>query len=291
MNIFVTGATGYIGSAVARQLLASGHRVTGLARSEESARRMSECGVHPVMGDLMVRDSILSAARDADAAVHAGSPGNESNCEADEITVGAILDVFAETGKCFVYTSGIWILGPTGAEVADEDWPIHPFPTVAWRTEVERRVLHAAEHGVRTVVIRPGVAYGQGKGIPAMLRPRADGAVPFVGNGSNHWPLVDVDDLARLYELAIEKAAPASLFLAVSENLLVSDVAEAMREGQRALRVESIPLETARVRLGQFADALVLDQQASSERAMRLLGWVPKAPSLIEDLQAGSYVA
>jgi nucleoside-diphosphate-sugar epimerase len=291
MNIFVTGATGYIGSAGARQLLASGHQVTGLARSEESARRMSEFGVHPVPGDMMDRNSVLAAARHADAAVHAGSPGNESNFEADKITVGAILDVFAETGKCFVYTSGIWILGPTGAEVADEAWPINPFPMVAWRPEVERRVLHVAEHGVRTVVIRPGIVYGQGKGIPAMLRPRADGAVPFIGDGSNHWPLVDVDDLARLYELAIEKAAAGSLFLAVSENLLVKDVAEAMRDGQGALRTESIPLETARVRLGQFADALVMDQQAAGDCARLMLGWSPRAPSLLDDLRSGSYIA
>jgi nucleoside-diphosphate-sugar epimerase len=290
MNIFITGATGYIGSAVARRLFASGHHITALARSHESAQRLTEQGYHAVMGDLMDRNSILAAARDADAAVHAGSPGNESNCEADEVTVGALLDVFAETGKCFVYTSGIWILGPTGADVADEDWPINPFPAVAWRPEVERRVLHTAEHGVRTVVIRPGIVYGHGKGIPAMLQPRADGAVPFVGDGSNHWPLVDVDDLARLYELAIEKAAPGSLFLAVSENLPVRDIAEAMREGRHATRIESIPLDAARTRLGPFADALVLDQQATSKRAMLLLDWSPHAPSLLEDLRHGSYV-
>jgi nucleoside-diphosphate-sugar epimerase len=291
MNIFITGATGYIGSAIARRMVAAGHRVVGLARSEQSVHQLTNLGIHPHRGDLMDRDSILFAAREADAAVHAASPGNDSNCEADEITVAAILDVFAETGKCFVYTSGIWVLGPTGDSVADEDWPLNPFDTVAWRPEIERRVLHAAEHGVRTVVIRPGVVYGEGKGIPAMLRPRADGAVPFVGDGSNRWPVVDVGDLAQLYALAIEKAAPGSLFLAVSENVRVRDVAEAMREGQRAARVEPIPLETARIRLGLFADALVLDQQASGKLAMQMLGWAPQAPSLIKDLQAGSYVA
>jgi nucleoside-diphosphate-sugar epimerase len=289
MNVFLTGATGYIGSAVARNLVRAGHRVSGLARSEEADQKMRAIGVHPHRGDLMDRESILEAARGCEAAIHAGSPGNESNAQADEITVTAILDVFHETGKCFLYTSGIWVMGPSGDSPSDEETPLKPLPMVGWRVEIERKVRHFAEHGMRTVVIRPGLVYGEGRGIPAMLRPRADGAVPYVGDGANRWPVVDVHDLARFYELALEKAPAGSLYLAVAENVLVSDVAEAMREGQNALRVESIPLEAARVRLGEFADALVLDQVMISERARRELGWAPQAPSLLEDLRSGSY--
>jgi nucleoside-diphosphate-sugar epimerase len=290
MHIFLTGATGYIGSAIARELIDAGHRVVGLARSDEAARKLIEHHVHPYRGDLMDRSSILAAARPADAAIHAGSPGEEDNRQADEIMITAILDVFRETGKCFLYTSGMWVMGETGPVPMDEDAPLNPLEMVAWRAGVERRVLHFEEHGMRTVVIRPGIVYGHGKGIPAMMRPRADGAVPCVGDGSNHWPVVDVDDLARLYRLVVENATASGVFLAVSENVLVRDVAEAMCEGQRARCIETIPLDRAQERLGFLADGLVLDQLATSERAMRVLGWVPHAPSLLDDLRCGSYI-
>jgi nucleoside-diphosphate-sugar epimerase len=208
---------------------------------------------------------------------------------ADRTTISAILDVFAETEKSFVYTSGIWILGATGTQVAREDWRINPIPRVAGREEIERRVLHAAEHGMRTCVIRPGIVYGRGKGILGMVCPGLDGVVRFVGDGENHWPVVELEDLARFYLLALEKAPAGSLFLAVSENVVVKDVAEALRAGYGARATESIPLETARAQMGEFADALVLDQQADSAHARGVLGWTPQAPPLLESLKTSPY--
>jgi nucleoside-diphosphate-sugar epimerase len=288
MKVFLTGATGYIGSAVVEKLLAAGHEVTGLARSEEAARKLEALGARSVPGDLHDSESIARASLEADGVIHMASTGGADAPQADTEAVAAILDALNGTGKPFIYTSGVWVYGNTKESVVDEESPLDPTPLVAWRPPNEQRVLEAAARGVRSIVVRPGMVYGRGGGsVGEMVQAgREKGAVRFVGTGENRWTLVHVEDLADLYVKALERAPAGTLLLAaVGESMRVREIAAAAaRAAGVDGRTESWPIEQARERLGAYADALVLDQQVSAAKAMRLLDWKPRAPSLLEEL-------
>jgi nucleoside-diphosphate-sugar epimerase len=284
LKVFLTGATGYIGGAIADALLAGRHTVGGLARSDQAVRTLGAKGISPFEGDLRSPASLRKAIAESDGVIHAGTTNDG---RIDQEALRAMLESLRDSGKPLIYTSGIWVLGDTGGKIADETWPPNPAALVAWRPGVEQLVLAAAKSGVRSVVIRPGVVYGRGAGIPAdfVKSVRETGAARYVGAGENHWPLVHVEDLAGLYVLAAEKAAPGELFLATDGSAYrVREIAEA------AGRAESWPLNEARITLGPYADALALDQLVSSEKARSTLGWQPRAVSILEDLQHGSYV-
>jgi len=293
MKIFVTGATGYIGTAVCEALAKAGHKVIGLARSPESADKLSQRGIEPHRGELKDKESLRTATRKPHGVIHAASPSDATSAEMDNSLLDAVLAELKGTKKAFVYTSGIWVIGDTGGKIADENFPLHPTPLVAWRVACEQRVVDSAKDGIRSIVIRPGIVYGRGGGIPAtMIRSaKLRGAVQFVGNGENHWPVIHVEDVADLYVGALEKAAAGSLFHAAEkDSVTVRDVAQAASEGAGLPgKVAAWPLEEARKTLGPFADALVLDQQISSERARKILGWKPTQAGILEDLRRGSY--
>lgn len=289
MKLLLTGATGYIGSAVAEALRRAGHEVTGLARSDEAAERLKTQNIHALRGDLKDAEILSAAAREADAVIHTALPHTPDAPDIDRKAIEAILSALEGTNKPFIYTSGIWVYGATGDTVATEESPLNPTPLVAWRPRDERIALEASGRGVRSIVIRPGIVYGHGGGIVGgMIREaREKGIVRFVGTGENRWPQVHVDDLANLYTLAIEDAPAGTILNGTShESVRVREVAEgASRAGGATGRVEAWPLEEARESLGFYADALALDQQVSGERAENLLGWKPKGLSLLEDLE------
>jgi len=291
MKVFLTGATGYIGTAVAERLRAAGHQLSGLARSDQAAARLDAAGVTPIRGDFTNPAAVASGARSANAVI---SMATTYDAQVDAPAVDAILDALAGSNKPFIYTSGIWVNGDTGGIVVDETSPPEPVELVAWRKAVEDRVLASAGRGVRSVVIRPAIVYGRGGGIPAGFRDsaRKDGAARFVGSGQNRWPMVHVDDLADLYLLALERAPAGTLLLAASgpAHPVKELAAAASRGAGRSGNTAEWPIEQARVELGSgYADALTLDQQASSRRAEDLLGWRPHRPGPIEDLESGSY--
>jgi nucleoside-diphosphate-sugar epimerase len=290
MMVFLTGGSGYIGSVVAEKLKAAGHELSGLARSDASAARLTAAGVLPIRGDFSDAARVGSAARDADAVI---SMATTYDPKIDGPAIEAILDALAGSNKPFIYTSGIWINGENGGRVFDESTPPEPAELVKWRLPVENHVREAAGRGIRTVVFRPAIVYGRGAGIPAGLveSARKEGAARYVGTGENRWPLVHVDDLADLYVLALGKAPAGSLFLAVSgASLRVRDVAAAAsRAAGQEGRTMAWLLSEAREKMGPYADALALDQQASGKKAEEELGWRPHRPSLIEDLERGSY--
>lgn len=292
MKVLLTGATGYIGSVVAERLLAAGHEVIGLARSDEAARKLEASGVSPLRGDLQDSEVLTKAAREADGVIHTASTGDANAPQADAQAVAAILDALEGTSKPFIYTSGVWVMGNTNDRVADEETPLDPTPLVAWRPAIEQRVLAAAERGVRSIVLRPGMVYGRGGGsVGEMVQAgQQKGVVRFVGTGENRWSLIHVEDLADLYVKALEKAPAATLLMvAAGPSMTVREIAEAAAHAAGVDgRIESWPIEQARERLGPYADALVLDQQVSAEKAMRLLDWTPTAPSLLEELSQGS---
>jgi nucleoside-diphosphate-sugar epimerase len=211
----------------------------------------------------------------------------------DGPAIDAILDALAGSNKPLVYTSGIWSHGDTGGAVVDETSPPRPAALVQWRQAVEDKVREGAKRGIRSVVIRPAIVYGRGGGIPAgfFQSAREEGAARYVGTGDNRWPFVHVDDLADLYLLALERAPAGSLLLGVhGPSRPVREVAAAASRGAGAGgRTVAWPLEEARKKLGPYADALVLDQQASGRRAQELLGWRPSRPDVLEDVERGSY--
>ncbi|HEX6617788.1 MAG TPA: NAD-dependent epimerase/dehydratase family protein [Gemmatimonadales bacterium] len=290
MRVFVTGATGYIGTAVAERLRAAGHEVEGLARTDAAGQKLLRAGVQPVRGDFGNLARLAATARAADGVISLGTTYDPA---VDGPAVDAMLDALAGSGKPFLYTSGIWSHGDTGGRVVDETTPARPAELVAWRVAVEDRVLAAAERNVRSVVIRPAIVYGRRGGIPAGFAEsaRKEGAARFVGTGENRWPFVHIDDLADLYLAALERAPAGTLLLATTGPAIsVREVAEAASRGAGADgRTAATPLNEARRTMGPYADALVLDQQASGRRAEELLGWRPHRPGVLEEMEHGSY--
>src|SRR5215208_5420662 len=268
MKIFLTGATGYIGTAVAERLRQAGHELSALARSDASAEKLKNARIRPLPGDFTQPESVGSAARAAEGAISLATTYDPA---VDGPAIDAILAALAGSNKPFIYTSGIWSHGDTGGKVVDETSPPNPVELVRWRQKVEERVLEGARRGIRSIVIRPAIVYGHGGGIPAGFADsaRTEGAARYIGTGKNRWPLVHVDDLADLYLLALESAPPGTLLLGVSgSSRAVSEIAAAASRGAGAKgKTLSWPVEEARQKLGGYADALVLDQQASGRRA------------------------
>ena len=178
----------------------------------------------------------------------------------------------------------------------DEDTPFAPPALTAWRLPLDARVRAAADDGVRSIVIAPGIVHGRGLGLPNVIKdgPRtADGALVLPGSGEQHWTTVHTDDLARLYVAALTEAAPGAYYLGVSgENPTVREIGEAASRGA-GLDERTVPSSEAdtEARLGALAGALDLDQQATGARAKAELGWAPTGPSLLEDLSSGSYAS
>ena len=282
MKVFLTGATGYIGSAVTERLAAFGDAVSGLARSEESARKLERLGAAVVRGDLRDAPVIETAARQADAAIHLGFEFSTDAEAVDRAAVEALIRGMRASGKPLIYTSGIWVLGDTAGAEADENTPLNPAAAVVWRPGHELLVLLAEL--VRVIVIRPAMVYGRGGGFAAgFARAAMEGGVAqYVGAGENRWPFVHVDDLADLYVLALQAPAGSVYFASAGPALPVREVARAAAGDRPA---EAIPLEQARRAMGPMADALVMDQAVSSRKAMRELGWNPKAKGVLEELR------
>lgn len=295
MQIYVVGATGYIGSAVCEALKAHGHHVSGSARSDEAARRLRQAGVEPVRSDITDSASLAAAAKNADGVVYTVQYNGQDGAQVEAAALGALVDALAQTGKPLLYTSGVWLYGSTGDAPADENATQNPTPVVAHRPMLEGIVLDGASKGVRSIIVRPGDVYGRRGGMPAMWVQSAkeSGSAQFVSSGSDsHWPVVHVDDLAALYVLALEKAPAGAVYNANDETAFtVREMAEAASRGAgRGGAVTAVPLEEARKQYGAFGDALVLDSRVTSKRARTELGWGTRETTILDDLTSGSYV-
>jgi nucleoside-diphosphate-sugar epimerase len=286
MRIFVTGASGYIGAAVVRELVAHGHHVHGLARSDASAQVVRSLGAQVVHGGLDSLDVLELNAREHDATIHTAFYRGPDFVPAERKALDALLAV-APHGHTIVYTSGSWVYGDRGDAIVDEDAPLAPIELVAWRPAHEQRVLASAEKGVRAVVIRPTIVYGDGGGIVGtMIAQAANGPVQVVGDGANRWPFVRVDALAELYRLAIEKPAARGVYNATHGAAVpyVEVARAASRAGGGDGTIEHVTIDYARQRMGPYADALSLDLRVSSAKAKRDLGWDPHRPTILEEL-------
>lgn len=288
MQVFLTGATGIIGSAVFDAMIKGGHRVTALARDPEKAERLLAKGATPIIGELGLPKTYIDAVKAADAVVHAAmesSPrGIAKEQQALETMLSALTQASQADGKSrvFVYTSGIWVIGRSG-KAAEEDTPLDPPPHVEWRPAHEEMVLSAFSGTLRTVVVRPGIVYGGGRGIVAdLIKDALNGLIRVVGPGKNRWPCVYDHDLGDLYVRIIEAPTAAGVIHATDEaDERVMDIVEAIAaQVPQRPDIRNMPMTEARKKLGTYADALALDQKVRSPKA-RALGWQPTQSSVV----------
>lgn len=283
-TVVVTGGSGYIGGAVIEQLVARGDTVIALARTDEAAATVEELGATALRGELTDADTLTTAATGADAAIHLGATNDEHAASADLTAAKALLAGLS--GKPYVHTGGVWVYGNTDGEV-DETAPFSPPRLTAWRIDNEAEVLATAQDGGHPVIVLPGVVVGRGGGIPLGVLTTAD-AARYIDDGAAHWALVHLDDVADLYLRALDDGKAGERYLGVAQTLTGKEIAEAITKADGTPDAAvSVSLDDLRDELGIFADALVLDQRLSSEKAKRDLGWAPAHTDLAADLAAG----
>ncbi|MFF0083868.1 SDR family oxidoreductase [Streptomyces canus] len=294
MRVFVTGATGFVGSAVTRELLDAGHEVLGLARSDRSVEALKSAGAEVHRGDLNDLDSLRRGAEAADGVAHLAFIHDFTNLtssgEADLRAIEAIGSVLEGTGKPFVVTSGL--LTAPGRLGTEED-PADPGSPGHHRLASEVATLALAERGVRSSVLRlPPSVHGEDDGgfVPMFIDfARHKGVSAMVGDGSNHWAAVHRLDAARLFRLALE-AAPAGVRLHAigDEGVPFREIAETVGRGL-GVPVTSVAPENATDHFGWLGRFAAIDMRASGTLTRKLLDWQPEHPALIPDLEAGHY--
>jgi nucleoside-diphosphate-sugar epimerase len=297
MKIFLTGATGYIGSAVLDAALRANHQITALVRTPQAADALASRGVAPVLGDLKTVKSYRTAADGHDAYIHTAAEAGPHREDIDGQAVETLMGLAAARARSsavsFVYTSGIWVLG-SNAHPMDETAQANPGQLLGWRPAHEQVVLRAATSGLRTAVIRPGVVYGGNRGIVSdLLKNALNGLIRVIGTGENHWPLVYERDLADLYVRVATMPEASGIYHANDEG---DETVKAIVDGivghlSMPPDVRHVPIEEARKKLGAYADALALDQRVRGPRA-RALGWTPtlhsvgtNVPRLLEEFR------
>lgn len=291
MRVFVTGATGFVGSAVVRELIAAGYQVLGLARSDEKAAALVAAGAEVHLGSIGDLDSLRSGAHRSDAVIHTAFDHDFSkfveNCEQDRRVIEALGAILAGSSRPLVVTSGIGTgSAEPGRPFTEEDAP--PGSSLSPRAASEEAAAEAAGKGANVTVIRlPQVhdTVRQGLVSYAIAMAREKGLSAYVGDGSQRWPAAHVLDVARLYRLALEKAEPGAIYHAVAEEgVPLRDIAEAISR-RLGLPVASIAKEEAPTHFGWLAAFAGHDAPASSERTQRKLGWLPVGPGLLADLE------
>ncbi|MFG2458281.1 SDR family oxidoreductase [Streptomyces sp. NPDC048523] len=294
MRVFVTGATGFVGSAVTRELLGAGHEVVGLARSERSVQALKAAGAEVHRGDLTDLDSLRRGAEAADGVAHLAFIHDFTDLtasgEADLKAIEAIGDVLEGTGKPFVVTSGLLT---TPGRIGTEEDPADPNSPGKHRYASEPATLALAERGVSSSVLRlPPSVHGEGDTgfVPMFIDfARGKGVSAMVGDGSNHWAAVHRLDAARLFRLALE-AAPAGVRLHAigDEAVPFREIAETIGRGLD-VPVTSVAPEEAADHFGWLGHFAAVDMRASGALTRKLLGWRPEHPALIPDLKSGHY--
>ncbi len=284
MRVFLTGATGYVGSAVLDALFRAGHQVVALARDPEKIERLKGRGAIAILGELSTPKRFIAEVAACDAAVHTAFEGSARAVEKDRQAIEMLVSALggsASAPKAFIYTSGVWVLGKNSWP-ADEDSPVNPAEHVAWRPTHEQAVLDAADNGLRTIVVRPGILYGGSRGIISeLLKDALNGLVRVVGNGKNHWPCVYYRDVGDLYVRLVQSPDAAGIFHANDEaDERVNDIVEAIAAHLvQTPVIRYVPLLEAKKKMGTYAEALAMDQRVRSPRA-RALGWSPSLTSV-----------
>lgn len=295
MHIFVTGATGFVGSAVVRELLDAGHSVTGLARSDTGAEALARAGAAVHRGDVNDLTDLRAAAGRADGAIHTAFNHDfstfKANCEADRLVIAALGEALADSDRPLVVTSGIGVL-PQGGVTSEETRPAvgeaaHP------RAASEQTVDEIAVRGGRVCALRlPPSVHGEGDHgfVPMLVKlARESGVSAYPGEGRNRWPAVHRLDAARLYRLAVEGGEAGARYHAVAEEgVAFRDIAAAIGRGL-GVPVVGLTLQEAEAHFGWFAHFAAMDVPSVSRWTRERLGWRPTGPRLLADLDGPAY--
>jgi nucleoside-diphosphate-sugar epimerase len=295
MRVFVTGATGFIGTELVKELIAAGHEVRGLTRSDAGVELLRAAGAEVHRGDLQNLDSLRSGAKGMDAVVNLAFSHDWSKFAQnakDEIKAIEALGSVLEPGKLLVVTSGIGITSGTLGQVRKETDPPTDSPTIPRRPEQAAQTV--AINGVHVAIVRlPQVHDTRKQGLVPLLTQtaREKGVSAYIGAGSNRWAAAPLKDVSHLYRLAVEKSGPGvTVYNAVQEEgVSAKEIAETIGKGLK-VPVVSIAPEKAGEHFGWFAHFAALDMPASSEWTRKALGWEPTGPGLIEDLTNMKYL-
>ena len=297
MKIFCTGASGYIGGSVAAHLVAAGHQVTGLVRSQDKADAVRARGIQPLLGTLDDGECLARAAQAADIVVNAASADHTGS-------VAALLGALTGSGKPFIHTSGSSIVGTRARghrsdAMFDESSPVTPTPARAARVALNDRILSYRDKGCRPVIICPSLIHGLGHGVephstqvPLLIDlAKKRGCATHAGPGENIWSNVHIDDLLTLYALAIEKAPAGSFFFAENGENSMREVCDSIN---RMLGYAGPPMAMSMEEAAaEWGEGTAEDTMASNSRVRavqaRKLGWKPTARSLIEEIEQGCY--
>jgi nucleoside-diphosphate-sugar epimerase len=291
MRVFITGATGFIGSAIVKELIDAGHQVLGLSRSDAGAKSLIAAGAQVHRGDLEDLESLRSGAAVSDGVIHCAFNHDFSkyaaNCEADRHAIEALGSALVGSDRPLVVTSGTACAITPGRPATEEDAPISSSTGIP-RSASEEAAASMSSRGVRVSVVRLPQVHDrvkQGLITPVIALAREKGVSAYVGNGLNRWPAVHVLDTAPLYRLALEKGVAGARYHAVAEEgVTIREIAEAIGRVLKVPVVAKSPEEAADHFgwLGAFAG---IDAPASSALTQQRLGWRPTGPGLIADLE------
>jgi nucleoside-diphosphate-sugar epimerase len=294
VRVFVTGASGWVGSAVVKDLLAAGYSVLGMSRSDAGAATVAAAGAEVYRGNLEDPESLRRGAAESDGVIHTAFSHDFSrfaqNGEDEKRALAVLANELAGSGRPLIVTSGAAFLRVGRVATEDDTVPIgaHAVPR-----DPETPAMLAAQNGVRAALIRlsPSVHGTGDKGFVAMLIgiAREKGTVAYIGEGNNYWPAVHRLDAARLYRLALENGEASKHYHAVAEEgVRFRDIATALSKGLD-LPLVSIAPEKAAEHFGWFANFAAIDVQVSSARTQSELGWTPAGHGLIADIEMGHY--
>jgi nucleoside-diphosphate-sugar epimerase len=291
MRVFVTGASGFIGSAIVDELVAAGHEVLGLARSDAAAATLTAAGATVHRGSLEDLDSLRSGAATADAVIHTAFIHDFSkwveNSELDRRVIEALGSVLAGSDRPLIVTSGTGVARTPGRATTEDDVPNSPIPRVA----SEQAAAAVQAQGVRVMVVRlPQVHDPVKQGLITYMIDvaREKGVSAYIGDGLNRWPAAHRLDTAHLYRLVLEKGSAGIRYNAVAEEgVLLRDIAQAIGQRLNLPVVAKSPDEAAE-HFGWLAPLVASDMPASSQRTREQLGWQPTGPDLVSDLKKAS---
>lgn len=291
MKLFITGAAGYIGGSIARRLVDAGHSVRGLVRSDDKAVLLAATGVTPVLGALDDRELLLREARAADAVINAASSDHRASVE-------ALLDGLRGSGKAFLHTSGSSVIGDDvggdqlSEQVFSEDTPLLVEPGKQARYAIDLLILAAAADGVRSIVLCNTMIYGSGRGVhahsvqipPLVQQAQRSGVVRVVGRGINRWSNVHIDDVAALYQLALERAPAGAFYFVENGEASFAEIGAAIATRLGLGPVQSWSVAEAALEWGQghARYSFGSNSRVRALRARRELGWQPRHASLTQ---------
>ena len=295
MRVFVTGASGFVGSAVVNELLSSGINVLGLVRSESAAEALRKSGAEACLGDVNNIDTISKCAAQCDAVIHTAFNHDfsqfKASCEADRIVIEAFGDALSGTDKPLVITSGIGLLRYD--RVVNEDDVLTVTSDIVPRAATEEATAVAASKGVNTYIVRlPPTVHGAGEHgfVPIIIgMAKENGLSAYIGNGQNRWPAVHRFDAAKVYSLIVQKCPSQKVFHAVAEEgIPFINIAKTIGEGLQ-LATTSLTSEEAEKHFSWFMHFASFDCPSSSKKTQEILGWKPEHIDLLKDMETNYF--